>query len=245
MLAHRTPCAGRFEGQVMRCIGVVVFCALLCLAAPAKADVLVSINKSQQQMTVSIDGARTYHWAVSTGRSGYDTPSGGFRAIRLERVYYSKKFDDAPMPNSVFFYGGYAIHGTYEESKLGNPVSHGCVRLARVNAETLYALVRARGMSNTRVVISDGPLRDWPGPGPMARAQSRVRTIRHVRAARHPVGAAPCHSELRNAAPPPRQRARSIARRTVIARGLAAQPRPQIRYQHAVAARSTAIVVKS
>lgn len=157
----------------MRCIGVVVFCALLCLAAPAKADVLVSINKSQQQMTVSIDGARTYHWAVSTGRSGYDTPSGGFRAIRLERVYYSKKFDDAPMPNSVFFYGGYAIHGTYEESKLGNPVSHGCVRLARVNAETLYALVRARGMSNTRVVISDGPLRDWPGPGPMARARNR------------------------------------------------------------------------
>ncbi|MEI9805701.1 MAG: L,D-transpeptidase [Pseudolabrys sp.] len=73
-------------------------------------------------MTVTIDGAPTYRWAVSTGRSGYDTPSGSFRAIRLERVYYSKKFDDAPMPNSVFFYGGYAIHGTYEEAKLGNPV---------------------------------------------------------------------------------------------------------------------------
>lgn len=173
MLAYRASAWGLFGVRLMRCIGVMAFSALLCLAAPAKADVLVSIDKSQQQMTVSIDGARTYHWAVSTGRSGYDTPSGGFRAMRLERVYYSKKFDDAPMPNSVFFYGGYAIHGTYEESKLGNPVSHGCVRLARVNAETLYALVRARGMSNTRVVISDGPLRDGPGPAPMARARNR------------------------------------------------------------------------
>src|SRR6185295_193394 len=69
--------------------------------------------------------------------------SGGFRAIRLEEVYFSKKYDDAPMPNSVFFYGGYAIHGTMEESRLGSPVSHGCVRLARANAETLFALARA------------------------------------------------------------------------------------------------------
>jgi hypothetical protein len=153
----------------MRCIAVAGLTALLCLSAPARADVLVTINKSQQQMTVSIDGARTYHWTVSTGRPGYETPSGGFRAIRLERVYYSKKFDDAPMPNSVFFHGGYAIHGTTEESRLGNPVSHGCVRLARVNAETLFALVRARGMSSTRVVITDGPLREVPSAGPMAR----------------------------------------------------------------------------
>jgi hypothetical protein len=157
----------------MRCIVLAAFSALLCLPAPAKAELLVSISKSRQQMTVSIDGARTYHWTVSTGRSGYDTPSGSFHATRLERVYYSKKFDDAPMPNSVFFYGGYAIHGTYEESRLGNPVSHGCVRLARGNAETLFALVRARGMNNTRVVISDGPLRDSPGPAPMARERDR------------------------------------------------------------------------
>ena len=172
MLINKTA-AGLFWGQIMRGIAITALGALLCLAAPAKAEVLVSISKSQQQMTVSIDGARTYHWAVSTGRPGYDTPSGGFRATRLERVYYSKKFDDAPMPNSVFFYGGYAIHGTYEESKLGSPVSHGCVRLARANAETLYALVRARGMSNTRVVVDDRPLR--VAPGPMARSRSFER----------------------------------------------------------------------
>jgi len=82
MLINKTA-AGLFWGQIMRGIAIAAFSALLCLAVPAKAEVLVSISKSQQQMTVSIDGARTYHWAVSTGRPGYDTPSGGFRATRL------------------------------------------------------------------------------------------------------------------------------------------------------------------
>ena len=153
----------------MRCIAVAVIGALLGLSAPAQAGVVVAISKSQQQMTVSIEGQPTYHWTVSTGRPGFDTPSGGFGAIRMERVYFSKKYDDAPMPNAVFFYGGYAIHGTFEESRLGNPVSHGCVRLARANAETLFALVRERGMSNTRIVISDGPSRYSPPSVPMAR----------------------------------------------------------------------------
>jgi hypothetical protein len=90
---------------------------------------------------------------VSTGRGRYDTPAGHFRAIRLARVYYSKKYDDAPMPNSVFFHGGYAIHGTYEESKLGRPASHGCVRLSRAHAATLFELVRVHGMNNTSITI--------------------------------------------------------------------------------------------
>jgi hypothetical protein len=149
-----------------------VAATLLLLPASAKADVLVSISKSEQQMAVSINGESSYRWSVSTGRSGYNTPSGSFRALRLERVYYSKKFDDAPMPNSIFFYGGYAVHGTYEESKLGRPVSHGCVRLTRANAATLFALVQQHGQSNTRVVITDGPLRGYSG-APMARVHQR------------------------------------------------------------------------
>jgi len=158
-----------FRVLVMRCIAVAAIAALLALSAPVQAGVVIAISKSQQQMTVSVDGQPTYHWTVSTGRPGYDTPIGGFGAIRMERVYFSKKYDDAPMPNAVFFYGGYAIHGTFEESRLGNPVSHGCVRLARANAETLFALVRERGMSNTRIEISDGPSRYSPPPTPMAR----------------------------------------------------------------------------
>ena len=123
-------------------------------------------------MDVAVNGTTIYHWSISTGRSGYDTPSGSFNALRLERVYYSKKFDNAPMPNSVFFYGGYAVHGTYEESKLGRPASHGCVRLTRTNAATLFALVQRHGLSNTNVVITDGPLRGYSSV-PMAHMRDR------------------------------------------------------------------------
>jgi hypothetical protein len=152
----------------MRWVGVAV--ALVLLSFPARADIRVVISKSSQQMAVSVDGAAPYIWTISTGKPGYTTPSGNFNAIRLEEVYYSKKYDDAPMPNAVFFYGGYAIHGTLEERRLGRPVSHGCVRLSRANAVTLFGLVRAHGMSRTRIVISDEPLR---GFGPVARYDIR------------------------------------------------------------------------
>ena len=157
---------------------------LLFLPAVARADVLVSISKSDQRMAVSVDGVPTYQWAVSTGRSGYDTPSGNFHALRLERVYYSKKYDDAPMPNSVFFYGGYAVHGTNEESRLGNPASHGCVRLTRENAATLFSLVKQHGLSSTRVVISDGPQRSSSGL-PMAVLRQRDYTVSRQLILRH------------------------------------------------------------
>jgi hypothetical protein len=144
--------------------------AVLMLSAPASAEIRIIISKSSQQMAVSVDGAPPMYWTVSTGRDGYTTPSGTFRAIRLEQVYYSKKYDDAPMPNAVFFYGGYAIHGTFEERRLGRPVSHGCVRLSRAHAATLFHLVRSHGMGNTHIVITDEPLR---GTAPVARYDGR------------------------------------------------------------------------
>jgi len=61
------------------------------------------------------------------------------------------------MPYSVFFRGGYAIHGTGYVKSLGRPVSHGCVRLHPRNAATLYRLVRSYGMGNTRIVIHRWP----------------------------------------------------------------------------------------
>jgi hypothetical protein len=146
---------------VMRCVGLILL-AVLALPASALADVNITISKSQQRMAVSIDGGPAYVWPVSTGRSGYATPSGSFSAIRLERVYYSKKYDDAPMPNSVFFHGGYAIHGTFEERKLGHAVSHGCVRLSRAHAALLYAAVQAHGKSRTHIRITDGPIYGAP-----------------------------------------------------------------------------------
>ena len=125
------------------------------LAAPAQAAVLVTIDKSVQQMTVSVDGRPLYQWPVSTGKGGYDTPSGKFKAFRMERDHYSKEWDEAPMPFSIFFtQKGHAIHGSLDVKRLGSPASHGCVRLLPANAEKLFALVEREGVLNTTVVLT-------------------------------------------------------------------------------------------
>ena len=94
---------------------------------------------------------------MSTGAPGYDTPSGTFRPFRMEKEHYSKEWDDAPMPYSIFFTArGHAVHGSYHVKSLGRRASHGCVRLHPDNAAKLFALVKKTGMSNTRVVVKGG-----------------------------------------------------------------------------------------
>lgn len=133
-------------------IGLLV---LAGLAMPAVADTVTArIDLSDQRMRVYVDGARKYTWPVSTARSGYHTPTGTFRPTRLHVQWYSRKYDMAPMPHSIFFYGGYAIHGTDQIRSLGRPASHGCVRLHPDNARTLFNLVRSNGKANTRIVIT-------------------------------------------------------------------------------------------
>lgn len=136
---------------------VLILAATAWLAIPAAhavAGVSVRIDLSEQRMRVSINGRSTYSWPVSTARPGYRTPTGTFHPIRLERVWYSTIYDSAPMPYSIFFSGGYAIHGTTEVRNLGRPVSHGCVRLHPANAQTLFNLVRKHGMRNTLITIT-------------------------------------------------------------------------------------------
>lgn len=137
----------------------VVFAAacLMGLAlsfSPASATVVAQISLSAQRADISVDGSRAYSWPVSTARRGYVTPTGMFRPTRTERMWHSRKYDMSPMPYSVFFYGGYAIHGTGYVRSLGRPASHGCVRLAPQHAATFYNLVRSRGMKNARIVIT-------------------------------------------------------------------------------------------
>jgi len=136
----------------------VAFCAALGMTVPmtpAKAaSVVARIDISSQTMTVSVGGKPRHRWAVSTGRQGYRTPVGSFRPQRLERSWYSTIYDNAPMPYSVFFRGGYAVHGTNATGRLGRPASHGCVRLATGNAAKFYSLVRQHGMGNTRIVVT-------------------------------------------------------------------------------------------
>jgi hypothetical protein len=123
--------------------------------SPASAALLINVNKSTQTLTVSRDGEVLHRWPVSTGRTGFGTPSGSFTASRMEAEHFSREWDDAPMPHSVFFtQRGHAIHGTYDTKRLGSPVSHGCVRLAPANAVKLFALIKQEGLTNTRVVLS-------------------------------------------------------------------------------------------
>lgn len=128
--------------------------ALSAVTPAAAESVVARIKLSEQRMYVSVAGRQTYSWPVSTARRGYVTPTGSYRPTRMHRRWYSRKYDNAPMPYSIFFRGGYAIHGTTALKALGRPASHGCVRLAPGNAATLFKLVSANGAKNTRIVIT-------------------------------------------------------------------------------------------
>ena len=122
---------------------------------PNGSTVLINIDKASQKMAVFLDDVQLYEWPVSTGLSGYTTPSGNYTARSMNEIWYSRQWDDAPMPHAVFFTkGGHAIHGTYEVTRLGKPASHGCVRLSPQNAATLYALVAKTGLKNTQVLLA-------------------------------------------------------------------------------------------
>jgi lipoprotein-anchoring transpeptidase ErfK/SrfK len=136
-------------------LAAAVLFGLLTVASSAKAQVAVWIDISRQTMSVSVNGWHYANWQVSTARRGYWTPRGSFQPYLLKRMHYSRKFDNSPMPHSIFFRGGYAIHGTYYVRSLGRPVSHGCVRLAPANAARLYSLVQQYGKGDTHIVISN------------------------------------------------------------------------------------------
>ena len=144
--------------------------AVCVFALPASAKLLIEIDKSAQRMTVSQDGARLYTWPVSTGVRAHDTPGGAYTPFRMEKDHFSREWDDAPMPHSIFFTRqGHAIHGTEHTRNIGRPASHGCVRLEPENARVLFGLVRQEGMANVRVVLF-GAVPGGGGPALVRRA---------------------------------------------------------------------------
>jgi lipoprotein-anchoring transpeptidase ErfK/SrfK len=156
-------------------IAVVFAVASMAAADLAYANLVITIDKSAQRMSVAVDGVVQHTFTVSTGRAGYGTPNGVFHPQRLARTWFSRKYYNSPMPHSIFFHGGFAIHGSYEISRLGGPASHGCVRLHPSNAATLYALVQSQGPANTRIIVTGSnpatqfartprePQQVWPG----------------------------------------------------------------------------------
>ena len=140
--------------RVFKALTTAALFSALCVAS-AQAAIVIKVDKAAQMMSVSVDGAPRYHWPVSTGKSGHATPAGSFTTFRMEEDHRSKEWDDAPMPHSIFFTReGHAIHGSFDVKRLGTPASHGCVRLAPQNAATLFALVKAEGLPNTKVIIT-------------------------------------------------------------------------------------------
>ena len=121
----------------------------------ASTAVEIRIDISSQSMSVKVNGFPYGNWKVSTARSGYHTPRGTWRPYVLKKMHYSRKYDNSPMPNSIFFLGGYAIHGTGYIKSLGRPASHGCIRLHPKNAAKLFSLVKKYGMRSTRITITN------------------------------------------------------------------------------------------
>ena len=140
--------------RILLTIAAIV--AVFVAHAPgAEARVRIHIDLTSQRMSVD-SSSGSYVWPVSTARSGYVTPRGAYAPQSLQRMHYSRKYHMSPMPYSIFFRGGYAIHGSYETGSLGRPASHGCVRLSPAHAAALYQMVQREGAS---ISISGSPPR--------------------------------------------------------------------------------------
>ena len=143
--------------RILGLAAAFMLAATVFIAEASAKSVEITISKISQKMTVRVDGDIEYVWPVSTGAAGYETPSGNYKPFRLEAEHFSKEWDDAPMPHSIFFTDrGHAIHGSYHVKSLGRRASHGCVRLHPDNAAKLFALVQSAGLGNTRVVLKGG-----------------------------------------------------------------------------------------
>jgi len=151
---------GRQKGfdLMKKTVLIAAMFALFCLGASKQvsaASLVARVDVAGQTMTVIKQGHVLYRWRVSTARKGYVTPRGVYRPQRLHRMWYSRKYEMSPMPWSVFYHGGYAIHGTNAVRRLGTPASHGCVRLHTADAAKFYALVKEAGPANTKIIVTD------------------------------------------------------------------------------------------
>ena len=124
---------------------------------PAEPTLAISIDLSRQSMTVSEQGTPLYTWPISSAAYGYRTPVGTYKPTWMAKMWYSRQYDNAPMPHAIFFHKGVAIHATYALRSLGRPASHGCVRLAPKNAATLFRLVNRHGKDRTEIVVHGQP----------------------------------------------------------------------------------------
>ena len=144
----------RVGESFMRHFTIILSLISAVFAVSAARAATIDVDLTHQRMHVTSASGESYVWPVSTARSGFSTPHGYYHPTSLQRMHYSRKYHMSPMPYSIFFRGGYAIHGTYSTAELGRPASHGCVRLAPGNAARLFSMVQAEG---ARIQISGSP----------------------------------------------------------------------------------------
>ncbi|MCP4183950.1 MAG: L,D-transpeptidase [Hyphomicrobiales bacterium] len=136
--------------SLLKCIVVATG---LFPASVFAAQLEARIDLSDQKMRIYQNGKLRHSWKISTARRGYRTPTGSFKPTRMHKMWYSRKYHMSPMPHSIFFKGGYAVHGTNAIKRLGRPASHGCVRLHPDNARALFRMVERVGRANAAIRI--------------------------------------------------------------------------------------------
>lgn len=129
---------------------------------PPATTLRIDIDLTRQRMTLSEYGKQVGSWPISSGAEGYRSPTGTYRPIWQSKMWYSKKYDNAPMPHAIFFSGGVAMHATQSIAMLGRPASHGCIRQSPANAATTYKLVTKHGNAHTRIVVHGTAPQDAP-----------------------------------------------------------------------------------
>ena len=90
---------------------LILLAALACSAAPALAKVGIRVDLGRQRITVVKNNEPPIVWKISSGRPGYETPTGRFIMQRMDADHFSDEYDQAPMPYAIFFSRGLAIHG--------------------------------------------------------------------------------------------------------------------------------------
>src|SRR6187549_296561 len=114
-----------------------------------QGPLMVLISIPEQEMHVYRNGIMIGRSSVSTGSKGHDTPGGVFSILEKKQEHYSKKYDNAPMPNMQrLTWTGIAMHSG---NLPGYPASHGCIRLPYDFSQLLFSITPRGGT----VVIGD------------------------------------------------------------------------------------------
>jgi LysM repeat protein len=113
-------------------------------AAPAPVHGIgreIIVDLSEQRTYAYENGVLVRNVVVSTGLPGTPTVRGDFTVQRkyVAQTMTGPGYYRPDVPYILYFYAGYALHGTYWHSNFGQPMSHGCVNLPTPEAEWFYS----------------------------------------------------------------------------------------------------------